>query len=111
MAAPHLRQNFSAVILIAPAFTSFKYCTEILQRLRAQRGDEMAQFFFNLGRRCHCVRDFLTQQLSITLSQPMEGLFDRVLGHAKLARNLRLRRPIGFVRKQCVQPLQQRRIS
>src|SRR5437660_8212834 len=61
-------------------------------RLRAQHGDEVAQFFFNLSRRCYRVRDFLTQQLSVTLSQSMEGLFDRVLGHAKLARNLRLDR-------------------
>jgi hypothetical protein len=50
----------------------------------------VTQFIFNLGWRCHRVRDFLTQQLSVTLSQSMEGLFDRVLGHAKLARNFRL---------------------
>ena len=81
---------FAVVILIAPPFPSLKYCTEIPKRLRAQRGDEVAQFIFNLGWRCHRVRDFLTQQLSVTLSQSMEGLFDRVLGHAKLARNLRL---------------------
>ena len=36
------------------------------------------------------VRDFLAQQLPVTLSQSMEGLFDRVLGHAKLTRNFRL---------------------
>ena len=59
-------------------------------RLRAQRRDEMAQFIFNLCWCCHRVRDFLTQDLSVTLSQSVEGLFDRVLGHAKLARNLRL---------------------
>jgi len=35
---------------------SFKCCTEIPDRLRTQRGDEMAQFVFNLGRRCHRVR-------------------------------------------------------
>jgi hypothetical protein len=58
--------------------------------LPAQGGDEMAQLVFNLGRGCHRVRDFLTQQLPVTLSQPMEGLFDRVLGHGKLARNFRL---------------------
>ena len=90
MAAPHLRQNLTAVIPIARAFPSFKYCTEILQRLRAQRGYEVTQFIFDLGRRRHRMRDFLSQQLSVTLSQSMEGLFDRVLGHAKLARNLRL---------------------
>src|SRR5438552_577840 len=81
MAAPHLRQNLPVVILIVRPFPSLKYCTEIPDRLRAQRGDEVAQFIFNLGRRCHRVRDFLTQQLSVTLSQSMEGLFDRVLGH------------------------------
>jgi len=58
--------------------------------LRPQRGDEVVQFIFDLGRRCHCVRDFLTQQLSVTLSQSMEGLFDRVFCHAKLARDLGL---------------------
>ncbi|PYI72621.1 MAG: hypothetical protein DMF08_05730, partial [Verrucomicrobia bacterium] len=86
---PHLRQNLAVVILIARAFLSFKYCTEILQRLRPQRPDEMAQLVFDLGWRCHRVRDFLTQQLSVTLSQSMEGLFNCVLGHAKLARNFR----------------------
>ena len=111
MDAPHLRQNLTAVILTARAFPSFKYCTEILNRLRAQCSDEVAQFVFNLGRGCHRVRDLLAQQLAVTLSQSMESLFDRVLGHAKLARNLRLRRAIRFVREQRVQPLQQRRVS
>src|SRR5438094_10399905 len=60
MVAPHLRQNLTAVILIARPFPSFKYCTEISKRLRAQRGDEVAQFIFDLGWRCHGVRDFLT---------------------------------------------------
>jgi hypothetical protein len=60
MTAPHLRQNLTAVIPIAREFPSFKYCTEILQRLRAQCGDEVAQFIFNLGRRYHRLRDFLT---------------------------------------------------
>jgi len=58
--------------------------------LRPQRGDEVVQFIFDLGRRCHCVRDFLTQQLSVTLSQSMEGLFDRVFCHAKLCARSRL---------------------
>src|SRR5206468_12065994 len=111
MAAPHLRQNLTVVILIVRPFPSLKYCTEIPDRLRAQRGDEVAQFIFNLCWRCHRVRDFLTQQLSVTLSQSMEGLFDRVLGHAKLARDFRLRGSIRFVREQCVQPLVQRRVS
>jgi hypothetical protein len=30
-------------------------------RLRAQRGDEMAQLVFDLGWRCHCLRNFFTQ--------------------------------------------------
>jgi hypothetical protein len=46
----------------------------------AQRGDEVTQFVFNLGRRRHRVRDFLKQQLSVTLSQSMKCLFDGVLG-------------------------------
>src|SRR5438067_5772466 len=90
MAAPHLRQNLPVVILIVRPFPSLKYCTEIPDRLRAQRGYEVAQLIFNLRRCCHRVRDLLTQQLSVTLSQSMERLFDRVLGHAKLARNFRL---------------------
>src|SRR5213592_1658980 len=65
MAAPHLRQNSPVVILIVRPFPSLKYCTEIPDRLRAQRGDEVTQFVFNLGGRCHSVRDFLTQQLSV----------------------------------------------
>jgi hypothetical protein len=50
----------------------------------------MAQLVVDFGRRRHRVRDFLAQQLSVTLSQSMESLFDRVLGHPKLARNIRL---------------------
>src|SRR5262249_25947222 len=53
----------------------------------------------------------LTQKLPVTLSQSMKGLFDRVLGHAKLARNFRLRRPVRFIREQRVQALEQRRAS
>jgi hypothetical protein len=91
MAVPHLRQNLLPIpTLITLAFPSFKYCTEILQRLRPQGGDEMTQLVFDLGRRCHCVRNFFTQELPVTLSQPMKGLFHGVLGHAKLARNLSL---------------------
>src|SRR5438128_11260162 len=41
----------------------------------------------------------------------MEGLFDRVLGHAKLARNFSLRRSVRFVREQRVQPFKQWRAS
>src|ERR1051326_5262794 len=37
----------------------------------------------------------------------MKSLFHRVLTHAKLAGNFRLRWPIWFIREQCVQTLQQ----
>src|SRR4051812_11582747 len=100
MDAPHRRQNLTAVILMAPPFPSFRYCTEIPNRLRAQRGNEVPQFIFNLSRGCHSLCDLLAQQLSVTLSESMEGLFDRVLGHAKLARNFRLGWSIRFVREQ-----------
>src|SRR5512140_1144245 len=67
----------------------------------------MTHLVFNLGGRCHCVRDFLPQQLPVTITQTMKSLFHCVLSHAKLARNFSLRWPIWFIREQCVQTLQQ----
>ncbi len=69
----------------------------------------MPQLIFDLARGCDGVRDLFAQDLAIAFAHPMERLFDRVLGHAQLGGNLRLRRAARFVGEQFLQPLEKRR--
>src|SRR5207249_3195034 len=68
----------------------YVYCSKFFRGLRLEHRNEMSQLILDVAGHGDSLRDFVTQQFSITLTQSMKGLLDRVFGHAQFSRDVGL---------------------